>query len=146
MELNRLTQKVIGAAIEVHKHLGPGLLESAYEACLCHELACMDIPFERQKPVAVHYKGKKLDCGYRMDLLVDSRLVVEAKSVQSIIPVHEAQLLTYLRLANVRLGLLINFNQRLLHHGIRRLIINTSSKDGEASTTEDRENTDWDLG
>ena len=91
MELNRITEQIIGAAIEVHKVLGPGLLESAYEECLCHELSLRDIPFERQKPLAVEYKGCKLDCGYRLDLLVAEAVVVEIKACQAIEPIHEAQ-------------------------------------------------------
>lgn len=98
LELNRCTEQIIGAAIEVHKTLGPGLLESAYEECLCRELAVRSIPFERQRPLPVQYKGTKLDCGYRLDLLVAGSVVVEIKSVSFIEPVHEAQLLTYPKL------------------------------------------------
>lgn len=121
--LNRITEQTIGAAIEVHKALGPGLLESAYEQCLCHELALRGIRFERQRPLPVEYKGVKLDCGYRLDLLVADAVVVEIKAVSEIEPIHEAQLLTYLRLGGWKLGLLINFNVSVLKDGIRRRIL-----------------------
>ncbi|WP_322820775.1 GxxExxY protein [Chloroflexus sp.] len=123
MELNSLTEQIIGAAIEVHKELGPGLLESAYEMCLCRELDLRGIPFERQKMLFVEYKGIQLDCSYRLDLLVAQRIVVEIKSVEAIQPIHEAQLSTYLKLGGWRLGLLINFNVPVLKNGIRRRII-----------------------
>jgi len=112
-----LTEKVIGAAIEVHRSLGPGLLESAYEECLCHELHLRDVSFERQVPVPVEYKGVKLDCGYRIDLVVGGSLVLELKCVESVLPVHEAQLLTYLRLTGKRVGLILNFNVPVLTRG-----------------------------
>jgi GxxExxY protein len=123
MELNRITEQIIGAAIEVHKTIGPGLLESAYEECLCRELSLRDIPFERQKPLAVEYKGCKLDCGYRLDLLVAEAVVVEIKACHAIEPIHEAQLLTYLKLGRWKIGLLINFNVPVLKEGIRRRIL-----------------------
>ena len=123
MELNRITEQVIGAAIEVHRALGPGLLESAYEECLCRELSLREIPFERQRPLPVEYKGTRLDCGYRLDLLVMGTVVVEIKAVEAIEPIHEAQLLTYLKLGGWKLGLLINFNVPVLKDGIRRRII-----------------------
>ena len=123
MELNKITEQVIGAAIEVHKALGPGLLESAYEECLCRELALRSVPFERQKPLPVEYKRVKLDCGYRLDLLVAGAVVVEIKACQSIEPINEAQLLTYLKLGGWKLGLLINFNVPVLKDGIRRRIL-----------------------
>ncbi len=123
MELNKITEQIIGAAIEVHKALGPGLLESAYEECLCRELNLRDTPFERQKPLPVEYKGTKLDCGYRLDLLVADVIVVEIKAVETIEPIHEAQLLTYLKLGGWKLGLLINFNVPVLKDGIRRRIL-----------------------
>jgi GxxExxY protein len=116
------TGKIIGAAIEVHRALGPGLLESAYQECLCHELALRAIAFQRQLSLPVTYKGLKLDCSYRLDFLVDD-VVVEIKSVAAIDPIHEAQLLTYMKLGNWKLGLLINFNVALLTRGIRRLIL-----------------------
>lgn len=121
--MNKTTEQIIGAAIEVHRALGPGLLESAYEECLCHELNLRKIPFERQKPLPVEYKGVKLDCGYRLDLLVDNSVVVELKAVETIEPIHEAQLLTYLKLGGWRLGLLINFNVPVLKDGIRRRVL-----------------------
>lgn len=120
MELNKITEQIIGAAIEVHRALGPGLLESAYEECLCRELALREVPFERQRPLPVAYKGVQLDCGYRLDLLVAEAVVVEIKAVQAIEPIHEAQLLTYLRLGGWKLGLLINFNVPILKDGVRR--------------------------
>jgi GxxExxY protein len=121
MDLNALSNEVIGAAIEVHKNLGPGLLESAYEVCLSRELGLRNIPFERQKDLPIDYKGLRLDAGYRLDLLVDKRLIVELKTCDNLLPIHEAQLLTYLRLAGLNLGLLINFNVPLLKHGIKRI-------------------------
>jgi GxxExxY protein len=123
-EENGLSQEIIGAAIEVHRSLGPGLLESAYEECLCHELTLRGLPFERQKPLPVAYKGINLDCGYRLDVVVGGLVILELKSVERIEPIHDAQLLTYLRLSNVKLGILINFNVPLLKNGIRRLINN----------------------
>ena len=121
MELNR--EQVIGAAIEVHKALGPGLLESAYEECLCRELMLRSVPFDRQRPLPVKYKGTALDCGYRLDLLVAGAVVVEIKAVEAFEPIHEAQLLTYLKLGGWKLGLLINFNVPVLKDGIRRRIL-----------------------
>ena len=106
-----LTSKIIAAAIEVHRALGPGLLESAYLACLVRELVLRGIPIEQEKPLPVEYKGVRLDCGYRLDLLVNGKVVVELKAVDALHPVHEAQLLTYLKLSGCRVGLLINFNQ-----------------------------------
>jgi GxxExxY protein len=123
MELNRITKEIIGAAIEVHKALGPGLLESAYEECLCHELSLRRVAFGRQTPLPVEYKGVKLDCGYRLDLLVEGAVVVEIKAVEAIHAIHEAQLLTYLKLGGWKLGLLINFNVSVLKEGIRRRIL-----------------------
>jgi len=118
-----LTEVVIGAAIEVHRALGPGLLESAYEECMCHELTLRSMQFERQVPLPVHYKGVRLDCGYRMDIVVASVLVLELKCVEKILPIHEAQLLTYLRLARKRVGLLLNFNVPVLRDGIKRIVL-----------------------
>ena len=123
MDENSLTREIIGAAIEVHKLLGPGLLESAYEECLARELVLRNIRFERQKPAPVVYKDVKLECGYRMDFLIDGRVVVELKAVEALAPVHEAIVLTYLRLSGCRLGLLINFNVPILEDGIRRFIL-----------------------
>jgi len=118
-----LTNEIIGAAIEVHQALGPGLLESAYEECLCHELSLRRIPFQRQVDLPVEYKGIKLDCSYRMDLIVKDVVVVEVKAVQHLLPVHEAQLLTYLRLSARRVGLILNFNVNRLRAGIMRKIL-----------------------
>jgi GxxExxY protein len=124
MELKKLTEAVIGAAIEVHRHLGPGLLESAYEQCLCRELSLRGIPFECQRQLPVSYKGMLLDCGYRIDLLIDGQLVVEIKAVEKLQPIHEAQVLTYLRLGPWQVGLLMNFNVEVLRLGIKRLVLN----------------------
>jgi GxxExxY protein len=112
---------VIGAAIEVHRALGPGLLESAYEECLCHELGLRAITFRRQVPLSVRYKTVSLECGYRVDLVVEDKLILELKTVEKILPVHEAQLLTYLRLSGTQTGLLINFNVPVLKNGVRRM-------------------------
>jgi len=121
MDINQLTGDVIGAAIEVHKILGPGLLESTYEECLCHEFELRKIPYERQKELPIEYKDIKLDCGYRLDIVVANRLIVELKACESLQPIHEAQLLTYLKLTGIKVGLLINFNVPVLKEGIRRL-------------------------
>lgn len=123
MELNQITSEIIGAAIEVHKHLGPGMLESSYEECLCYELSERGLNFERQKPIPVVYKEVKLECGYRADLIVENQVVVELKSVEGILPVHEAQILTYLKFAQKKIGLLINFNVTVLKNGIRRFVL-----------------------
>ena len=122
-DVNQVTQAVIGAAIEVHKALGPGLLESAYEHCLCRELDLRGVPSERQRPVPIEYKGTELECGYRVDLLVAALVVVEIKAVTKIESIHEAQLLTYMKLGRWKLGLLINFNVPLLKDGVRRRIL-----------------------
>jgi GxxExxY protein len=119
-----LTEQIIGAAIEVHRALGPGLLESAYEECLCHELNIREIPFRRQVSLPVLYKGVKLDCGYRIDLIVDDRVILELKCTEHILPVHEAQLLSYMKMANVRVGILVNFHvATLVRGGIVRKVI-----------------------
>jgi GxxExxY protein len=120
---NQITHEIIGAAIEVHKHLGPGLLESAYEECLFHELQLRNLKVERQKPVPVVYKETKLECGYRLDLLVEGKIVVELKSVEGLGPIHEAIMMTYLRMSGHKLGLLINFNGNVLKDGVRRFIL-----------------------
>ncbi len=122
-ERDPLTDLVIGLAIEVHRALGPGLLESAYQECLCYELKANGLAFGRQVALPVVYKSVKLDCGYRMDLVVDDRLVVELKTVEKILPIHEAQLLTYLRLSGIRTGLLLNFNTAVLKNGIKRMVL-----------------------
>ena len=119
---NEISGKIIGAAIEVHKHLGPGLLESAYEECLCCEMALRGIKFERQVSLPLNYKGVVLDCGYRLDLLVEDKVIVELKSIETLEPIHDAQLLTYLRLRDAWLGLIINFNVIMLKDGVRRLV------------------------
>jgi len=123
IQFDELSNKVIGCAIEVHRELGPGLLESAYEQCLAHELRLQNIPFELQRVMPVEYKGVLIDCGCRLDLLVDGKLIVELKAVAAIEPIHEAQILTYLKLAKRRTGLLINFNIRLLKDGVRRFVL-----------------------
>jgi GxxExxY protein len=123
MNANEITEQIIGATIEVHRVLGPGLLESAYEECLCHELKLRGLSFERQRPLPVEYKGIKLDCGYRLDLLVENTIVLEIKAVSAIEPIHEAQLLTYLHMGNWKVGLLINFNVPVLKNGIRRRVL-----------------------
>jgi GxxExxY protein len=119
---DQITRRIIGAAIEVHKTLGPGLLESAYQACLAFELRQIGYKVEEQKPLPVIYKDVKLDCGYRMDLLVEGAIVVEIKVIEQIAPIHDAQLLSYLRLSGKRVGLLINFRVRVLKNGLRRIV------------------------
>jgi GxxExxY protein len=120
-ERDPATEPIIGAAIEVHRILGPGLLESVYERCLCYELEQRGIEFLRQDPLPVTYKGQVLDCDLRIDILIPGRVIVEVKAVQGILAIHEAQLLTYMKLARVSKGLLINFNERLLKEGLRRM-------------------------
>jgi GxxExxY protein len=122
MEINKLTGQVIGSAIEVHKAIGPGLLESTYEECLCHELKLRQIPFKRQVSLPIKYKGVNLDCGYRMDLVVESAIILELKSCESIDPIHKAQLLTYLKLSGLSVGLLMNFNVTVMKDGIIRVV------------------------
>lgn len=122
MDVNEITKCVIGAAIEVHKVLGPGLLEATYESCLCRELEIGGIAFQRQLPLPVIYKDIQLECGYRVDLLVEDQVVIEIKAVEQTLSVHEAQLLTYLRLGGWHAGLLINFNVPYLRNGIRRKV------------------------
>jgi len=123
MEINQRTERIIGCAIEVHKHLGPGLLESAYEECLAYELQNAGLKIERQKPVPVVYKNIKLECGYRIDILVENSVVIELKTAQEFNPVFEAQVLTYLKFAEKKIGLLINFNVKLLKEGLKRYIL-----------------------
>ena len=122
MDLNQLSSKIIGAAIEVHKTLGPGLLESTYEECLCYELDLQVVKFERQVNLPVHYKNKQLDCGYRVDIIAERSIILELKAVDAIRPIHKAQLLTYLKLSNLQLGLLLNFNIALMRDGIHRIV------------------------
>jgi GxxExxY protein len=123
MQFDGLSNKVIGCAIEVHKILGPGLLESTYEQCLAHELHEARLSFVRQKPLPVNYKGIAMGCGYRLDFMIENKLIVELKSVDKLQKIHQAQLLTYLRLTHVNVGLLINFNEVLLRNGIRRFVL-----------------------
>ena len=124
MDEDALSHEIVGAAIEVHRYLGPGLLESAYEQCLAHELSQRGIAFELQKPVPVQYKGVKLDCGFRLDLLVGNLVVVEVKAVERLAPVHTAQVLTYLKLTGCKLGILLNFNEQRMADGIKRIVLN----------------------
>jgi GxxExxY protein len=127
MDINQLTEAVIGAAIEVHRALGPGLLESAYLRCFCHELELKGIAFECERPLPVIYKGMSLDCGYKIDVLVAELVVIELKAVEKLHPVHDAQLLTYLRLGGWHVGLLMNFNVSVLKDGIRRRVLGLQS-------------------
>ena len=120
---NALSREIIGAAIEVHKSLGPGLLESAYESCLCQELKLSGIPFEHQVPLGLEYKSVRLEDVYRMDIIVNGMVLLELKSVERLEPIHDAQLLTYLRLSHIWLGLLINFNIPVLKQGIKRFVL-----------------------
>lgn len=122
MELSDVTGKIIGCCIEIHRELGPGLLESAYEECLAYELKRSGLFFERQKPVPVHYKEVHLDYGYRMDFVVENAVVVELKSVEALNPIHEAQILTYMKFAEKKVGLLINFNVLILKNGLKRFV------------------------
>ena len=123
MKINEVTQAIIGAAIEVHRALGPGLLESAYEECLCRELTLRQVSFVRQHQLPIEYKGLRLDCGYRIDILVAEAVVVEVKAVENLLPIHQAQLLTNLKLGGWNVGLLINFNVQVLKQGIRRVVL-----------------------
>ena len=121
MHINKLTSEIIGAAIEVHKVLGPGLLESAYEKCLCYELGQRGLRFDRQRPLSIQYKGLQLDCGYKLDIVVQDTVILELKSCDQVEPIHKAQLLTYLRLSGLNLGLLLNFNVPVMRDGITRI-------------------------
>jgi GxxExxY protein len=120
--LDQISRRIIGAAIEVHRHLGPGLLESAYEACLAFELKRLGLRTEEQRPLPVVYKQVKLDCGYRLDMVVEDEIIVEIKAVEKLLPIHEAQLLSYLRLAKKKVGLLINFHVPVLKNGLKRIV------------------------
>jgi GxxExxY protein len=122
-ELERLSNRVIGAAIEVHRQLGPGLLESAYEACLAIVLRHLELPFERQQILPIHYRGESVDAAYRLDFVVADQLILELKSVECLDPIHTAQVLTYLRLTGLRLALLLNFNTPLLRDGLKRIFL-----------------------
>jgi GxxExxY protein len=121
-QLDSITRRIIGAAIEVHRRVGPGLLESAYEACLAFELRQLGLKVEQQKPLPLLYKEVKLECGYRMDLVVENEVLVEIKAIEKLMPVHEAQLLSYLRISEKHVGLLINFHVRVLKHGLKRIV------------------------
>jgi GxxExxY protein len=121
-EFDQITETIIGAAIEVHRALGPGLLEAVYEECLCHELSLRGISFKRQVALPVRYKGISLDCGYRLDLLIEGKVVVEIKAIEKLLPIHKAQLLTYLKIGGWKGGLLLNFNVPLLKSGIDRIV------------------------
>lgn len=123
MDFDELSNQIIGCALEVHRTLGPGLLESAYDQCLAYELSQSGIPFQTQVPLPVQYKGIRLDCGYRMDFLIDDSLLVELKAVDQLLPIHKAQLLTYMKLSEKKIGLLINFNVELLRQGIKRFVL-----------------------
>jgi GxxExxY protein len=122
--LDVVTEKIIGAAISVHRELGPGLLESAYEECMCFELSELDLTFKRQVALPVKYKGVALDCGYRIDVVVERSVILEIKAVERLISVHDAQLLSYLKLANLRVGLLLNFHVPVLKSGLKRIVNN----------------------
>ncbi len=142
---NELTHAIIGAAIEVHRALGPGLLESVYEECLAHELKRRGLRFERQKPLPVVYRDVKLECGYRLDLVVEGRVVVELKAVDELGPIHEAIVLTYLRFSGCRIGLLIDFHTTILKNGIRRFVFGykpESAKDGTQRNAEEQRGTE----
>ncbi len=121
-KLDEISRRIIGAAIEVHRHLGPGLLESAYQSCLAFELKQLGLKLEEQKPLPIVYKDVKLDCGYRLDLIVEDEIIVEIKAIEQLLPIHEAQLLSYLRLAKKRVGLLINFHVPVLKNGLKRIV------------------------
>ncbi len=123
MEFDDLSNRVIGAALEVHKNLGVGLLESAYEAALAYELQERNISFKQQASLPVQYKNIEIDCAYRIDLLIENMLIVELKAVEKVLPIHQAQLMTYMKLANIPTGLLINFNTKLLKNGIKRVVL-----------------------
>jgi GxxExxY protein len=129
MKDSELTHAVLGAAIEIHRNPGPGLLEAVYEECLARELSLLNIPYERQKPIPLVYKDLKLECGYRLDLLIAGRVVVEIKSIEALAPIHESVMLTYLRLSGCSLGLLINFHVPVLKDGIRRYVWHYEEKD-----------------
>jgi len=123
LQEKELTDQIIGALIEVHRTLGPGLLESAYQACAAREFALRGMSFEQKRPLPLEYKGVQVDCGYRLDFIVAGKVVVELKTVESLQPVHEAQLLTYLRLTGCKVGLLVNFNVPFLKHGIKCMVL-----------------------
>ncbi len=123
LNFDRLSNRIIGCALEVHRELGPGLLESTYEQCLAHELKQSKIPFKLQVPLPVKYKSTLVDCGYRIDMLVNDKIIVELKSVEKLLPIHQAQLLTYMKLSGISIGLLMNFNVQFLKNGIKRMVL-----------------------
>jgi GxxExxY protein len=123
MEVNKITEGIVGAAIEAHRNLGPGLLESAYQACLAREMALRGLGFEQEKPLHIEYEGLQLDCGYRLDLFVEQTAILELKTVDALLPILEAQFLTYLKLTGAKIGLLINFNVPVLKNGIKRMAL-----------------------
>ena len=131
--LNKVTETIIGAAMTVHRALGPGLLESAYEACILHELTQAGLKVVQQKPLPIIYKGVTLDCGYRLDLMVEDEVIVEIKAIEKLLPIHTAQLISYLKLAGCNVGLLINFNVEVLKHGIQRVVSGFPDKDSSYS-------------
>jgi len=122
-KIDELSHQIIGHAIEVHRHLGPGLLESAYQKCIAYELTQAHIPFELEKPIPIKYKETLIDCAFRADCIVNKSIILEIKAVEQLLPIHEAQLLTYMKLTQIKLGILINFNVRLLKDGIKRMIL-----------------------
>jgi len=123
-KLNKVTEAIISVAVDVHRALGPGLLESAYEACMVYDLAKAGLKVEQQKPLPIVYRGIKLECAYRLDLMIDNEVIVEIKSVKKLLPIHQAQLLSYLKLSECKVGLLINFNVKMLKNGIKRVVNN----------------------
>ena len=143
--LNQLTEQIIGAAIEVHRQTGPGLMESVYEECLCYELSQLGLAFQRQVHLPLSYKGINLDCGFKMDLLVEDSVVLELKTVDQLLPVHSAQLLTYLKLSGKKVGLLINFNESVLTKGLKRLVNHFREPSGPTVTSAPSAFSDFDL-
>jgi GxxExxY protein len=137
--LDQISHRIIGAAIEVHRHLGPGLLESAYQSCLVFELRQLGVKLEEQKPLPVVYKQVKLDCGYRLDLIVEDEIIVEIKAIEKLLPIHEAQLLSYLRLAKKRVGLLMNFHVPVLKSGLKRIVNDFPDAEWEKRTASQAE-------
>lgn len=122
--LNKITETIIGVSINIHRALGPGLLESAYEACMVYDIAKAGLQVEQQKPLPIVYRGVKLDCGYRLDLMIENKVIVEIKSLEKLLPIHQAQLMSYLKLSDCKVGLLINFNVKVLKNGIKRVVNN----------------------
>lgn len=123
MEFDELSRKIIGLAIEVHRELGPGLLENVYSKCLEKEFEMNGMKCETEKEIPVYYKGQKVDCGYRIDIIVENKILIELKSVEKILPIHQAQILTYMKLTGIKVGLLINFNEMILKNGLKRFVL-----------------------